>query len=136
MTNVSKKPLRPELRRKLLKQFSAVFETAGEARMSAVFQELFTEAEQIMFVKRLAIIILLSHKLSNYAIANHLDVSEATVRSIKTKYAKGEYETIVRIVGNKRFDTKKFWRALELVLSAGLPPRAGRGRWRFLYQQK
>ncbi|MFH1201080.1 MAG: hypothetical protein V1484_01995 [bacterium] len=29
---------------------------------------------------------------------------------------------------------KKSWTILEKILKAGLPPRAGRGRWKFLYK--
>jgi hypothetical protein len=136
MTNVSKKPLAPTTRRKLLNQFSKVFKSAGDAKMSNMFSELFTEAEQVMFIKRLGIIILLSQGLSNYAVAKYLEVSEATVRSTKEKYNHGEYETIVRVLRNKKFNSEKFWRVVELMLTAGLPPRIGRGRWEFLQKHK
>jgi uncharacterized protein YerC len=136
MTNVSKRELEPEVRKKLLTQFAGLFKAAGDVQLSKIFSELFTEAEQIMFVKRLAIIIMLINNFSNYAIAQHLEVSEATVRSTKAKYVNGEYDTIVRVLNNKKFDGQKFWRVLELVLTAGLPPRTGRGRWKFVFNHK
>lgn len=135
MTNVSKKPLDTQLRQKLFKQFATLFASSSEQKMAALFIELFTESEQIMFIKRVGIILMLAKGYSGYTIAHTLEVSAMTVGSIKQKYQAGEYDQLVQITKRKNFDSKKFWRVLELVITGGLPPRAGAKRWSFVFKE-
>jgi len=131
MTNVSKRELDPHIKQKLFKQFALLFVMVGEKKMGTLFVELFTEAEQIMFIKRVGIILLLSENRSNYAIAKALEVSEATVRATKVKYIAGEYKNIAGAVRQQGFDSDKFWSVMEVVLRGGLPPKTGPGRWKY-----
>lgn len=133
MTNISKNKLPKKSEVKLFSQFTKLFAVADEKLLADMFEALFTEAEKIMFIKRLAIILLLSRKCSNYRISKTLHISDSTVRDIKQKFLKGHYDVLVKSVNNKKFDTKKFWTTVEVLLSAGLPPR-GRGRWKWLYK--
>ncbi|MCA9360558.1 hypothetical protein H6785_02690 [Candidatus Nomurabacteria bacterium] len=136
MTNVSKKELAPEVKKKLFQQFSSLFVMAGERKMGSLFIEFFTESEQMMFVKRVGIIIMLSEEHTNYSIAKTLEVSEATVRSIKGKLIAGGYQNILKITKKNTFDSEKFWSVMGLVLRGGLPPMVGRGRWKSVLSQK
>ena len=130
MTNVSKRALAPEVKKKLFQQFSSLFVAAGEKQMSRMFLELFTESEQIMFIKRVGIIMMLSEQYSNYSIAKTLEVSEATVRTAKEKFLAGEYQSIAGATKRSTFDSEKFWSVLGVVLRGGLPPMVGKGRWK------
>ena len=97
--------------------------------MANVFMDLFTEAEQIMFLKRVGIIFMLQSECSNYEVAKTLLVSETTVKSIKQKMLTDEFIHITNIMQRKTFNQKQFWQVIEKVLRAGLPPR-GHGRWK------
>ncbi len=129
MTNVSKQPLPANHRLQLFKRFSGLFISAGENKMASVFMELFTEAEQIMFIKRVGIIFMLQSDSSSYEIAKTLLVSESTVKSIKQKMMTDEFTHITNIMCKKTFNQKQFWQVIDKVLRAGLPPR-GPGRWK------
>jgi|AntRauTorcE11897_2_1112592.scaffolds.fasta_scaffold02752_3 Trp operon repressor len=135
MTNVSKKPLDDKLRKQLFEQFSSLFASSSQHKMASLFIELFTEAEQIMFIKRVGIILMLTKGYSGYAISNMLEVSAATVRSTKQKYEAGEYDQLFKTTKKRSFDGKKFWSVLGLVITGGLPPRAGAGRWSFIFNE-
>lgn len=136
MTNVSKKPLDDKLRQQLFKQFATLFASSSEYKMASLFIELFTEAEQIMFIKRVGIILMLAKGCSGYAISNMLEVSAATVRSTKEKYEAGAYDQLINITKKHSFDGKKFWSVLELVITGGLPSRTGPGRWSVILNEQ
>ena len=134
MTNVSKKPLTTDLRHQLYKQFAQIFAMSSEQNVSLLLLELFTESEQIMFIKRLGIIMMLNKGCSTYKISRMLDVSDATVRSTKAKLLEGEYNRLLKVTKSNKCDSKKCWLVIDKVLCAGLPPRSGSNRWGFLYK--
>ena len=134
MTNVSKRKLKKETEQQLFSQFTSVFGNAPQKQQSELFMALFTETERIMFIKRLAVVFLLTEKYSTYSIAKTLLVSDATVRSVKASFLEGKYDPIVFSMKQKTFDKQKFWKTVEVLLRGGLPPR-GRGRWKWFYEQ-
>lgn len=136
MTNVSKKKLKPEVRKKLYRQFATLFSNVSEDKMGILFTELFTESEQVMFIKRVGIVLMLAEDLSIYRIAKTLEVSEATVMVTKDRFQAGEYDHIVGVTKRKTFDSEKFWSVMGTILSAGLPPIVGPGRWKSVLGSK
>lgn len=135
MTNISKQPLDPKTETQLRAQFNAFFEKSAKMNRKGLYTALFTPAEQIMFVKRLAIILLLSRKCPTHTISELLLVSDATVRTVRTLYLKGQYDAIIDTMGGKRFNGNDLLKIIETLLQAGLPPR-GRGRWKWLYEME
>jgi hypothetical protein len=133
MTRVSKHKLKPDTQKRLFLQFVKVFESAGKKELPALFRALFTESEKIMFIKRLAVILLLSRNRSTYAIAKLLYVSDTTVSLLRVKYESGHYDSLIAVTKRRSFDTKQFWKTIEMILQAGMPPR-GKGRWKWLYE--
>jgi Trp operon repressor len=129
MVNVSKIPLEVKTKQKLFKEFARLFSMSSERKMGNLFLELFTESEQIMFIKRVGIVLMLCEGYSNYMVAKTLKVSPATVRSIQEKFFNGEYDQLVEMTKKSNFDTKKFWKVMEVVLRGGLPSRSDRKRW-------
>lgn len=130
MVNVSKKLLNKDVEVQLIKQFSAIFVDKTNKEVSNIFSALLSDAEQTMFVKRLAVIFLVQEeKLSTYEIANRLFMSEATVRKIKLQNKNGRYELINKICRKNNFDQVAFWKIVEGILSGGLPSR-GKDRWK------
>jgi uncharacterized protein YerC len=131
MTNVSKRVLGKDQQKQLFYQLSQLVSEANKTETRTFFGDLFTEAEQIMFIKRLAVILLLSKEYSPYRIAKTLKMSESTINQIKLKYELGEFEAIVSLSRKNKFDTKQFWTTLETLLQAGMPSM-GKDRWKSL----
>jgi len=128
MTHISKQILSTNVTKRLVRQFAQFMQQSNVK----FFDAFFTEAEQIMFMKRLAIVLMLHENFSKYRIAQVLQVSESTVARIGIAYQAGKYDTFLAQSRKTGFDSKKFWDTIEVVLRAGLPPMAGKGRWRGL----
>ncbi len=133
MTHISKQALDPKVQQQLLAQLAELFVSAKKTNIEGILGGLFTDTETIMFTKRLAIVCLLVEEYSTYAIAKQLLVSDSTVRGIKAQYEGGRFDSIITLIKKRSFNKKEFWKTVELLLSAGLPPR-GRGRWKWLYK--
>lgn len=80
MTNISKRPIDEK---KLFKIYQLFFEVINNAEDKDEFfeliQDILTPVEQIMIAKRIAIIYLLTKKIEQVDIAEHIKVSRATV---------------------------------------------------------
>ena len=100
--------------------------------MACLFESLFTDTEKIMFIKRLAIILMISQEHSSYSIGKALHVSNSTVRSLKEKFLKGEFDILVGATRKKNFDSKKFWETMDVLLRLGMPSYNDKDRWKFL----
>ena len=58
-------------------------------------------------------------------------MSPATISRMSLKYDIGKYSSLLKAIKD---ENKDIWKILEKILRAGLPPIAGRGRWKFLYK--
>ena len=134
MTRVSKKKLSKDARKKLLTQFVYLFSSTTKDKQGDLFTALFTDAEETMFIKRVAMIFLLLEGYSTYRISKTLIVSDSTVRSIQKRCESGSYDPIIQQMRKKSFDREKFWNTIDKVLRCGMPPRVGSGRWKWLYE--
>lgn len=129
MVNVSKRKLKGKDKEKLRHQFVDLLSNVNHRSAQTLVTELFSESEQTMFLKRLAIIILVDKNLSKYRIAQMLLVSESTVREIAHKHQVGQYDKLLLLTRSKKFDTEAFWETMEILLRAGMPPM-GKDRWK------
>ncbi len=129
MTHVSKNQLEAKHLNSLFIQLSKVLAKLNENVSEEFFNEFFGAEEKIMFAKRLAVIAMCIEGNTTYRIAQLLMMSPSTTERIKHKYLKGHYKHIELVITGKRRDYKELWEVLEIILSAGLPPR-GKGRWK------
>ena len=132
MTHVSRKKLSKEARNKLFTQFVGVFSKGKKGEQKDLFASLFTDAEEIMFVKRVAVIFLLLEGYSTYRISKTLIVSDSTVRNIQKQCETGRFDPIIAEMRKKNFDREKFWNTLDTILRLGMPPRVDSSRWKWL----
>ncbi len=135
MPHLSKQTLKKETEALLTDQlltFVSVARTKSEARVLA--EELFTETERLMLGKRLAVIVMLARGYSFTQIEETLAVTAQTVTRIWKECRSGKHARLMRYAKEytRHFKRTTFWGNLEKILSAGMPPRAGRGRWREL----
>lgn len=132
MPHISSKKLKKEHLQKLYNEFSVALEkSARKSWVKFFLNDFLTHTEKIMLAKRFAVIYLLSKDVPTSYIADSLCMSPTTVFRMSLKYDIGRYSSLLRAIKN---EDKNIWRILEKILRAGLPPRAGRGRWKFLYQ--
>lgn len=118
---------------KLYTEFGEALEKSAKKSWSKIFLEDFlTPTEKVMFAKRFAVICLLDRGVPVSYIWTALSMSPATVQRMSHKYESGKYNSLRKTI--KREDGA-VWNILEKILRAGLPPIAGRGRWKFLYEK-
>lgn len=129
MPHVSKKKLSKKHEDMLYAKLVEVFGSGKDTE--TLFDEFFTETEKTMYAKRLAVIYLLYKQVPTSYIYETLGMSPATVARMSVQFETGKFKHVVSKF--KKIDAS-FWDVLESVLRAGLPPIAGRGRWKFLYE--
>ncbi|MFA6520626.1 MAG: Trp family transcriptional regulator [Candidatus Paceibacterota bacterium] len=133
MPHVSSKKLKQEILNKLYKEFGQAFEKSARRSKAGLFLgDILTKTEKVMLAKRFAVIYLLSQEVPVSYIAESLGMSYSTIFRMSLKYDIGKYSAILRAIRQEKSD---LWGILEKILRAGLPPRAGRGRWKFLYEK-
>ena len=134
MPHISSKKLKKETLNKLYSEFGKAFEKSARKSGARFFLgDLLTKTEKIMLAKRFTVIYLLSKGVPVSYIAESLGVSYSTLSRMSLKYDIGKYSLLLKTLESDKTD---IWKILEKILKAGLPPRAGRGRWKFLYENK
>ncbi len=132
MPHISSKKLKKKYLQKLYNEFNLALEKSAKKSWVKIFlNDFLTHTEKIMLAKRFAVIYLLSKDIPASYIAEALCMSPATIFRMLLKYDIGKYSSLLKAIRN---ENKDIWMILEKILKAGLPPRAGRGRWKFLYQ--
>ena len=130
MPHISNKKIKDEFYEKIYSQLVSIFDTAGSNLQSNVLlKEFLTYTEKIMFAKRLAILFMLNEGVSKNYISHVLLVSPSTIARISLKYEQGKYLYLSRIIKKNH---KNIWDYMEKIITAGLPPKIGRGRWQWL----
>jgi len=130
MTHISKRKLNEGDFKKIYNQLVSMFDTAGDSRKSDILlKEFMTLAEKTMFAKRFAILCMLEEGVSKHFISDVLKVSPSTIARVSLKYENGNFAYIGNIL---RKNKKTIWDVLETIITAGLPPKVGRGRWQWL----
>ncbi len=132
MPHISSKKLKKEHLNKLYAEFGTALEkSAKKSWLKFFLNDFLTRTEKIMLAKRFAVIYLLSNDVPASYIAEALCMSPTTILRMSLKYDIGKYSSLLKAI---KSESKDIWTILEKILRAGLPPRAGRGRWKFLYK--
>ena len=135
MTHVSKHQLQPKHLNQLFTQFSNISAKLTKTTALDFFNDLLGPEEKIMLAKRLAAIVMCIEGNSPYRISQLLYMSPSTTERIMLNYQIGKYTHIEKVLTKHKTDYEKFWKTLEIVLQAGMPPM-GRGRWKSLFDQR
>ncbi|MCA9357429.1 hypothetical protein H6784_02975 [Candidatus Nomurabacteria bacterium] len=129
MTHVSKQQLEPEHLDQLFIQLSSSASLLTKKTASGFLDDLLGHEEKIMLAKRLAAIVMLIEGNSSYRIWQLLKMSPSTTDKIRLNYEIGKYKNIERIIKSNKTSYEQFWKTLEIILQANMPP-IGRGRWK------
>jgi len=133
MPHISAKKIKTENLSKLYSELVSALEKSTRKSKTKIFlNDLLTRTEKIMLAKRFAVVYLLSKGVPNSYIYETLHMSPATIARMSLKYENERYSNLLRSISRRN---KDIWRTLEKILRAGLPPIAGRGRWKFLYKK-
>jgi uncharacterized protein YerC len=133
MPHISSKKLHRDHLQKIYSHFMSELERASKKKTAISFFENFlTPTEKIMLAKRFAVVYLLSKDLPPSYIAEVLLMSPATIYRMSLKKDTGKYSIAIK---NLKLSDEKIWDLFEKMMRMGLPPRAGRGRWKFLYSK-
>lgn len=116
-----------ELFTQLVKVLTRVKEKEGNDFLRAFF----TDEERVMLAKRIAVVGMLRDDISTYRITQALKMSSSTVARMKREYEAGRYDALAHTLGTSKREREEFWKTLEVILRAGMPPR-GKGRWEWL----
>ncbi|MEK9176764.1 MAG: Trp family transcriptional regulator, partial [Patescibacteria group bacterium] len=102
-------------------------------RSKEFLSELLTPTERLQLGKRLTGIIMLMQGFSFSQVGSALKMSETTVVKLWRNMKEGKFPAIsaMRAFGRTVHEHGTF-EALLRMLTGGMPPRAGRGRWKFL----
>ena len=134
MTHVSKQQLSPKHQEQLFIQLSKVAALLNKTTAPGFFDDLLGPEEKIMLAKRMAVIVMLMEGNSSYRIWQLLKMSPSTTEKIRLNYELGKYEHIENTIKASKFTHQRFWRVLEIILRANMPPR-GRGRWKSVLEK-
>lgn len=133
MPHLSRKRVKKHTFKRMTDEFvNAVSELKTKQEIKGFMKELLTPTEQVMFAKRLAVIMMLKRGYPFQAVEKTLKISSST--SLRFwKMTKTQPFTFLLKDMKKREAKKKFWEELERLSRFGLPPR-GKGRWANVYR--
>ncbi|PIP86492.1 hypothetical protein COV42_00605 [Candidatus Campbellbacteria bacterium CG11_big_fil_rev_8_21_14_0_20_44_21] len=133
MTNISKKPLSVEATRNIGFQFAEVVtHLQSKKKAKDFFEDLLSDAEEMMLHKRLAVIFMLHRGFSFTTVRECLKVSPSTVAKVARTLDRGGYAAIVCFLEQKKV-RETLQEDIEKLLRGGLP-RYGKGRWKKVHE--
>jgi uncharacterized protein YerC len=131
MPHISSRNISPSKQKEIETQFKTFFRSIPRSlSIDILFDQLFTETEQIMLAKRLAVLILLSENVSFYKISSALNVSTSTVERLDREWSGGTYKNLEKVLSSRKAK-REMLTVLGKILRGGLPEQ-GRGRWKWL----
>jgi|SRR3989344_48724 len=134
MVCISKQKLSKKILDKIDGQFGQTLnEFKNKKETVKFFKEFLTGTEKLMLIKRLALILMLEKKYSFNRIKENLKLSPTTVSKFWRKLKNDKFLILQEKVRKEKI-SQEFWKGLESLLRAGMPPIAGPGRWRRLYR--
>ncbi len=142
MSHVSRRRLKQKTYEKVHNTFLELMAFPREKKRAHLFlTDVLTRTERLMLAKRLAVIVMLCRGYSGYKIRTALKVSPSTTTRLAAALHKGAFPYLEKLFHYKRTapwkrEAEDFWDTLYKVLLMGMPPRCGRGRWKFLFEEK
>jgi uncharacterized protein YerC len=130
MAQVSQKPLSKKVQKRISKQFfETLYDLKSKEDFNQFLDELLTETEQVMLMKRMALIVMTERKIPFKTIEQTLHMSPDTVARYWKKAKTREHEIIMR-----RLRHVDAWGELcddiERALLFGMPSMSARQRKR------
>jgi uncharacterized protein YerC len=135
MVNVSKVKIDEQIYSKIYNQFISALTNLDKQKSVALIDDLLTEPEKIMLVKRLAIMVMLKEGLSNFTIRNSLKISPSTVTRI-SKLLSEKQSNFIESLFVDRGARRKFIKKILILRHELLPTRPSGASFRYLRDNK
>jgi uncharacterized protein YerC len=102
MTNVSKRKTESEEYREAETQFYSLLGSVNKQKAESFFTGLFTETEQVMFIKRFGAIFMFNQGFAPYTVSTRIAISLSTAQRIYTHYLEGRYNALLKQIPKKQ----------------------------------
>lgn len=122
MPHISKKELKPEVRKEIEAQLLRTFTNVQKKETRAILQELLSETERLMLAKRLAAIRMLEQEYSYYRIQMSLGLSISTSKRLHQQLLGGDFPAIEKQASKKR-EQEAAIHTIEIIIRGGMPAR-------------
>ena len=134
MVNISKRKLKPHFERTIIEQLVDHVSRVRGKKSKEFLSEFLTTSERIQLGKRITAILMLLEGYSFTQVEKALEISPTTVVKLWDNIKEDKFPTITSMmVMGRTIHERSALDALLAVLANGLPPRAGKGRWKFLH---
>ena len=111
MTRISKKNIDDEDYTVAYKQLAKLLAGLQDKNAHFLIEELLTESERIMLVKRFAAIFMFQQDYSSYRVSQSLAVSESTAQRLHQQFLQGSYNNLLNCI--KKSEKSAFLSLLE-----------------------
>ena len=141
MPHVSQKRLKQETFRSMRNSFINLMAAPRNPHLTQMLlNDVLTATERVMIAKRLAAIVMLCRGYSVYKIHMVLKLSPSTVAILERRLENGAFpylDSLFRGTRSKKLrkEAENFWDSLYKIILMGMPPRTGKGRWKFLFEE-
>ncbi len=140
MPHVSRGRVKQDSLEKIRAGFFRLVTTAhGQKNPERFLRELLTPTETIMMAKRLAALVMFCRGYSGYKVKTALKLSPSTAARLRARLDDGAFPCLeMKFRGyhqRRAGKSENFLDALERFVLMGMPPRCGRGRWKFLFDR-
>ena len=122
MTNVSKRQLSGTDYKSAYEQLLLLISNLNNKTAPTFIDELFTEAEKIMIVKRFAAAVLFNQNYTSYRVSIAIGISESTAQRLYKKYCEGEFDKLLNCLSKKQ--KSEFVSLIEDFILSKASPRA------------
>lgn len=117
MVNVSNEPLGDSTEEYIREQFADFLAEINTDQAESFLDSFFTESEQIMFIKRLAIVMMLDNNVPYAHIAEMLKVSTSTVKKTDERVQDGDFDDFHnQFATSDRVD--RFWNIVRAIIDS------------------
>ena len=122
MTNISKQQTKSNDYKLAYSELNKLIAKLGKNNANYLINELLTEAEQIMIVKRFAAIFMFQQNYSPYRVSSTLSISVSTAQRLQEQFNNNSFVNLLGCI--KKPERNKFISLLEDLILAQASPRA------------
>ena len=122
MTNVTKRKIYSEDYKIAYKEMLSLITKLTSKTAPFLIEDLLTDSERVMLVKRFAAAFMCKHGHSPYRISQTTGLSVSTAQRIYNQYENGDYDRLLGCL--KKREQNRFLSLLEDIIMAQVSPRA------------
>lgn len=122
MTNISRHKTKTADYQLACEKLTVVIANLNRSNALCLIDELLTESERIMVVKRFAAIFMYAEHYSPYRISQTLGISQSTAQRIRDQYDSGSFDRLLQTLTRK--EKSQFISLIEDLIMSQVSPRA------------